>query len=942
MLEKRTNLQLFAAFARSDDAFWRLGEGLKITHVELGEGIITRVYEQDGYKYFKVRFASGHAATFNRNLLSERHFSDIQLPEVVKKQQQAEREKQARQAAKKQLLVAKLRDQFYQDFLNVHEFYRSFCLAHISPEEYELEKMNHVQTWVHDHLQSNADGEQIAAISALENHVQVVARAGSGKTTTLVNRAIFLQQHCGIAPHQILLLAFNRKAAEEIYDRLKTKISGGVPHVMTFHALAYALVHPDDILFDEPDGEQSKSRALQSVIDDYLRTEHGHAEIRALMMAHFREDWEHIALGGYDKPQAEMLRYRRSLPREGLDGKYFKSFGEKVIGDFLFEHDINYKYERNFSWNGSSYHPDFTIFTGENKGIIIEYFGLKGDPDYDNESEMKRLFWQDKQNWHFLEFSYDHLRRAGPDGLRAAVQHSFERAGIACTRLTEDEIWYRIKDRAIDRFSKVVVGFVQRCRKLSLTNGQLAAMVHQHHCLSFGEERFLELVQVFYKHYLDRLQATGEEDFDGLMQQAAANVAAGITQFRRKSGGGDLRDLRFVCIDEYQDFSDLFHRLVEAIRGQNPAVQIFCVGDDWQAINGFAGSDLRYYQNFTTLFQPAYQLHLTTNYRSATSIVNIGNALMRGLGVAARAHNPAPGSVLVAALDTFEPIPHEQEAHPGDRLTPAVVRLVTKVIADGLDVVLLSRKNSLPWYINYKDQRNMAREAQLDTFLHMVRTYLPESDRKRVSISTAHKYKGLEKGAVIILDAVPGSYPLIHPDMLFTRILGDTVDRTVAEERRLFYVAVTRAVERLIILTEEKNLSPFLEDLKGHPSVFRLNWRHYPATLGPVQRLIIRVGNQDGRGKKNTYAIKDMLSSEGYTWAGANWPNWWRTVPAAGFTAMRFLEQALWVRHSDGVEVRVYDDTENLVATYRVNQGKPECVVDAISHAGSPPALLQS
>ena len=110
--------------------------------------------------------------------------------------------------------------------------------------------------------------------------MQVIARAGSGKTTTLVNRALFLQRHCGVQPHEILLLAFNRRAAEELTGRLASMAEGVAPFCMTFHALAYALVHPDEaILFDEPDGAQRKSRALQAIIDDYLHTGEGYAHV---------------------------------------------------------------------------------------------------------------------------------------------------------------------------------------------------------------------------------------------------------------------------------------------------------------------------------------------------------------------------------------------------------------------------------------------------------------------------------------------------------------------------------------------------------------------------------------------------------------------------------------------------------------------------------------
>lgn len=256
------------------------------------------------------------------------------------------------------------------------------------------------------------DDEQAAAIGAVEGHVQVVARAGSGKTSTLVNRALFLQKHCGIAPSEMLLLAFNRKAVEDIQEKLSKQLQDSMPYVMTFHALAHALVYRpenqeniESILFDEPDGAQSKSRALQSVIDSYLRDPYYYEKIRILMLAHFREDWERIILGGYDKSPEEILSYRRSLQKEGLDGTYLKSFGEKAIADFLFEHDIKYRYERNFWWHEINYRPDFTIENNQGKGIVIEYFGLTGDPDYDAMSERKRQYWQNNPEWHLLEFS---------------------------------------------------------------------------------------------------------------------------------------------------------------------------------------------------------------------------------------------------------------------------------------------------------------------------------------------------------------------------------------------------------------------------------------------------------------------------------------------------------------------------------------------------------
>ena len=134
--------------------------------------------------------------------------------------QRTERERQEKARREKETLLKGLKKRFEQEFLTAYDFYQAQCTAHISFEEYEPEKNNYVRSWAKDYLNTDPDSEQAAAIGAIEGHVQVVARAGSGKTTTLVNRALFLQQHCGVAPEEMLLLAFNRKAAEEMQKRL--------------------------------------------------------------------------------------------------------------------------------------------------------------------------------------------------------------------------------------------------------------------------------------------------------------------------------------------------------------------------------------------------------------------------------------------------------------------------------------------------------------------------------------------------------------------------------------------------------------------------------------------------------------------------------------------------------------------------------------------------
>lgn len=904
-------------------------------------------------------------------LIHEFECDRLAREEREKAKQQNERER-AEAEARKRSLLAEIEQWLNTDFLSTDAFFDSIPSGLVSREEYESQKLAFVRRWFDQTANTRTagnfqlDDEQLAAIAAVNGNIQVIARAGSGKTATLVNRTLFLLQHCRVPASKILLLAFNRKAAIEIRRRLlgllhaeaehqvkseinerhqlaeprkANRIDGGeieagsveavatrlkiaLPHVMTFHALAYAIVHPDEsILYNGAGGEsQGLSRVFQSVIDDHLRAPKHKAAIRELMLAHFKEDWDRIVANGYDQSKAEFLRIRRSLPRESLRGEYVKSYGEKLIADFLFEHDIAYKYERNHWWNDVNYRPDFTVFKTVKSGLIIEYFGLSGNPDYDAVSADKRVYWAGKADWTLIEFSPSDITSRGDEGFKALLKHHLEDQGIECRRLSEDEIWIRIQDRGIDRFTVAAVNFVGRCRKLSLSPDELRDKIDAYSPLSQVEAMFLDVLKLLYSAYLKRLSATGEEDFDGLMQRAATIVASGATKFQRKPGSGDLAELQFICIDEFQDFSDLFFRLLQSIRKINPGVNLFCVGDDWQAINGFAGSDLQFFDRFEEHIGPSHRLYISTNYRSAKSVVDVGNALMTGFGKPASSKRSTLGTVVVADAADFLPSLIEKQRHSGDVITPMVSRIAGKSLDSGSDVVLLCRGNSLPWFVNFGDQGK--REGRgLDGYIELVRSLLPRDVSGHITISTVHRYKGLEKPTVIVMDAVGRSYPLIHPDWVFSRVLGDSPGRIVAEERRLLYVALTRAAEKLVIITDGQSRSPFLDELQKVKPLTKIDWKDYETVPNEAGQWVIKVGNQDRRGGGGTFAIKDQLKASGYQWRATGWPSWSKIFFADGFQ-ISSLQREVWAQAADRVEVRICNESEQAVKIYHVDRGR--------------------
>lgn len=776
--------------------------------------------------------------------------------------------------------------------------------------ELEATRTFFLQEWAARHLKDAPDAEQLAALGHVDGNVLVTARAGSGKTRTLVNRAAFLVRHCHVAPDDLLLLAFNKKAAEELHERL-TALACPVPHVLTFHALAYALVRPaESLLYDAPDDQPALSRAVQEILDEFLRQPRFAADLRTVLLEHFRTDWDQLILAEEERTPEEELALRRALVAESLKGDYVKSFGEKVIANFLFEHDLCYRYEEVHDWDGSPYRPDFTI-RHDRRRVVIEYFGLRGDREYDAQAEAKRAYWQRQSRWQFVEMEPGPLAH-GQAVFEGVLRERLVACGLPCVRLSEEALWQKLRSRFVTRFAELLGTFIGRCRKTELDPATLAVQIARHTSLGAVEAGFLRLAPELFAAYLERLRVRGEEDFDGLLQQAIRAVENGQTEFTRRQNRGDLARLRFVLVDEFQDCTPLFYRLLQAARGRYPHLRLFCVGDDWQAINAFAGSDLRYFERFEEQHAPATRLPLTTNYRSAAGIVHAGNALMAGRGVPARPGKACAGQVLVADLAEFRPDLLERHRYPGNVLTPALARILRRILSGTGTLAILARKARAPHF--------ESRDGTLASACAEWVAGLPKPLRARVHSWTTHKYKGLQADTVILIDVVATHYPLVHPDWVFLRVLGDNLDKLTEAERRLFYVACTRAAQTLIVVTDTARPSPFLRDLAGHGT--RLDWREYPAST--ERYWLVQVGSQAGLGSWPTVSLRHELRAAGFAFKDGDWPHWERFFPADDLPrvddVVNLLREQPWAGRGQGLEVRIRDQ-QDTVRTFRVAGG---------------------
>ena len=870
-----------------------------------------------------------------RERRSKEYLARREEEEAMRKaRDEAKRKADAELEYKRQESIRGLTSCFNNNFLNADHYYKMHHQNEISPADYEQVKIEFVKTWISNNMPSGRNGEkyvpddeQAAAIAAVNGNIQVVARAGSGKTSTLVNRAFFLIKHCGVRGEEMLLLAFNTKAVGEIEERLG-KLLGTretLPYVMTFHALGHALVQPQEEIIKE----EELYREVQRLIDDHLQIPEWHNRIREVMESHFKADWAKILKGKFNVPPEEMLKFHRALPHETLNGDRVKSYGEKLIGDFLFEYDIAYKYEKYFKWGKTAYRPDFAILkTGSMaRGIVIEYFGLDGEPDYDEMSNEKRAYWKDKADWDLIELTPQEIDFSDRMRVFQYFKSKLEEHGVFCEKLPEDEIWKRIRDRAIDDFTKAMSSFVTRCRQQCVSPEDLSDLILiKSRELTDEEKLFCQLAKDLFVVYLDTLKNAGFEDFAGILQRAVQNLNHGEKHFHRKNLTGDLSLIKYLFIDEFQDFNELFYRLVVGIQKQNPKMEIFCVGDNWQAINGFAGADLKFFDDVNNYLGGFRKLYIKTNYRSFGHIVMVANAVMKGRGKPATPHTNQKGQVLKVELDSFECSSQEMIEHGREKMTPVILRLVRKSLERGLQVVMLSRTKKAPARIKSELQ-----SPTLEKYCDHIRSYFPEELRGKITISTAHKYKGREKETVIVLDVKERRYPLLHPLWVFTQILGNSLSKIINEERRLLYVALTRAVSNLVIITEKSSPSPFLVEMEAHYDLSPINWKEYPAFNHLESNYLkVKVKNPENSSwPAPTVEIKEGLKAYGFQYVSAEtaWVNSYSLEKISG--NIKILEEKLqrqpWSDQASGVEVEFLRD-DKVVACYYVNKGDWKCI----------------
>lgn len=840
--------------------------------------------------------------------LNELNLNQVQLDHLTNKLSEIKLSLDLR-LSEKQKALRILNLLFKKDYLLAKQHWENELSHIIDLSTFMKEAQNFVLTWFREMNLDLPDFEQALSIADVWNNMLITARAGSGKTRTLVNKSIFLISHCKVAPHEIMLLAFNKKAAEELNHRLEKILKDRSPFALTFHALAYSIVNPTQELIYDNLENLNKSKEVQSVIDSFIRNKDYFPQIKELMIKYFKDEWNHILETRHNLTPTQLLEFRRSSSSIGLDGKQYKSLGEKIIADYLFEHNIPFNYEYNFIWDERNYKPDFRIIYpkfSNKKSLIVEYFGITNDIEYNKQTKEKIRFWERNKQYDFLALYPEDVLYS--EAFKQSIASQIENS-LGCPRkLSEEQIWLKIKDRAIDEFSRLCASFINRCKQdLKFPPNIMFLYRELLPRLTEVEKLFLPIIIDIYSSYQHHLKMNNLEDFEGLLIRAKSKIEKGKTNWARKNSKGDLLHLKYIFIDEYQDFSLLFYKLIDSIKAQNNTILFNCVGDNWQAINNFAGSDLRYFNDFAKYNNQSEIYSILTNYRSSRSIVETSNLLMKNLGQKSHVSRDEINKVKLIFTDHYSPSDFERGMFPGDLITPILIKTINSFIIQDKGVAILSRrKNSIPYYIS----KNLGSSNFQIEYLKELKKFLPIEKHHLVkTFTTVHGFKGNEEDVVILVDVVDKSFPLLHPNNVFFEILGSTVPKILEEERRLLYVGLTRARDQLVIITDSNSMSPYLDDIKSSIHLAYLNPTHL--SFPKLRKSIFTICISNTNKNFSTMEIRSELKGCGYEYDSLK-KHWFKQVIEDNYN-ISILKNEVWFSYAKNILIQVKNEEDVLL-----------------------------
>lgn len=696
------------------------------------------------------------------------------------------------------------------DIINNIEKYRKEHNEEFVVQELEANKL------YFDHILGKypLDPQQRDSIVKLEDNCLVIASAGSGKTSTIVSKAKYLVEKQHVNPARMLLLTYTRKAANELSERIKIEglYSG------TFHGLAYQIIAQTTgqaPSICEADVPLNVFHRLILHDDNFLQAINNYIiNLQSLMKL------EHDYVDAFSYFE-DRKKYGIQALFYDVDGKiiFTRSEEEKRLCSMLTRLGVAFRYEQDYPVNTKTperrqYKPDFTIYyqrNGQWQTVYLEHFaidetgrvpawfgeGTKGGWAAANRKYIEGIEWKRKTHRDFHTILIETTSTDFRNGtIEQKLRTVLMNCGVPIKERTEEELYNMLvkRNRQLEKSVFTLISSFITLMKANekSVDGLLKSIPNEEdgRMMSTNDKRnryiLTNIIKPFFEAYQAELEKNYSIDFTDAIIQATQICREGLWQ-----------EYDYILVDEFQDISVDRYKLLQALRSEHPKTKLYCVGDDWQSIFRFAGSDMSLFYEFEKYFGFTEICKIETTYRFHQPLIDRSSEFVM------KNKDQRKKTIKTPTGDSKKTFLYFMKCE-GEDGTLKKVEEIVRGIPLSESIILMGRYNY--------DAISLGFKGKIDNRDNRIKVSVAGRELFFLSV---HSAKGLEADHVILINCNQGAYgfpSLIEDDPVLDFVLSKSESYPFAEERRLFYVAMTRAKKRICVLYDSQRPSPFISE----------------------------------------------------------------------------------------------------------------------------------
>ena len=724
------------------------------------------------------------------------------------------------------------------------------------------------------------DSQQRNAIVVDEDAVRVIAGAGSGKTFTIQGKVRYLTEKRDVDPSEILAISFSNASVNDLEERIDEPID-----IKTFHKVGKDILTQYN-QYSRPDTSALKRIIKRYLTKKALKSEDISKKLIEFFSFYINvppseEDikYEGDLLDWQEGVDFSTLKRRfKNKQRETLNNEIVRSYEELYIANFLFIHGIKYTYEKIYSYPNKNFEREFNKFKEflfsfdeeipdelkndiakgllnltdiceeyeiknyfpdfylNDYNIYIEHFGLnrncenhliggKSSEEYVKEMEWKRKVHKKYETPLIETFSY----YQSENRLLTRLAEKLQAQGVEFNEIDYRQVYaILLENKTIKEWEDFIVllkTFIELFKGNNYDGDKFKEFYEYVDGFksSFSKDRtiaFLKIVEEIYNDYEAYLLKIKKIDFNDMINKASDCIV---------KNGLNL-PYKYIIVDEYQDTSFTRYNLLRNIC-DNIGAKIMVVGDDWQSIYSFSGCDVNIFTKFDNFFDVCETRYVEKTYRNSQQLIDASsNFVMK---------NPDQSRKELKSSKSLEcPIKIVKFDNDFDEILKfelIIKNIINQSKFENKKILILGRNNkdifNLLKNFNVKNEDGKRKfeilgdedKLRRDKFVKIVYRYNPDVN---IEYRTVHQSKGLECDNVILINLKNwrAGFPnkmVDDPVLNFVKRNGDSF--SYAEERRLFYVALTRTKNNVYLLAPYFKSSVFIQELENDVNVELLN-----------------------------------------------------------------------------------------------------------------------